>query len=179
MNKNYFGYSYSPRRSELYFYDKMKNKQIFIYQELCDEEDRQNPLNGIGKIVEAIELDKDEDEIKDMILDIFGYELDDLIGSTEYYNKVVNPNDSDYYDKVFKISLYNYDNIFFYILGNCEQDALDILIDLLESKGETGHLNKIIELEKDYSEEEIENSFVVAGNSCYYINSEHLFIKEI
>lgn len=174
FNKEYLGFSYSRRKQELYIYDRAKDKQIFSCH-LNDDLD----YSRCKDIVDKIESDQSEDVIKDLIIKEFSEELSNLIQSTEYYNKIINPQDLDFADKIFKISLNNYNNAFYYIISDCEQDALDALVDYLESKRETGYLAQMSELINFYTEEEIENSFITAGNHCFLINSEHLCIKEM
>ena len=93
--------------------------------------------------------------------------------------KIINLSDRRYFDNLYKISLYNYSSNYSLVIANNEQMALDILTDYLEEKDENGHLYTYTELIKEESEEEIESRYVVAGNHCYYILSEHLQITQI
>ena len=93
--------------------------------------------------------------------------------------KIINLNDRKYYDNIYKISLYNYSSNYNLVIANNEQSALDILVDYLEEKEEKEHLYSYTELIEEETEEEIENRYIVAGNHCYYILSEHLQITQI
>lgn len=82
---------------------------------------------------------------------------------------VVNPSDKEYFDSCFKISLYNYDNTFYFVFQDNAQEALDTLVDWLEEKGYTGYF---------LTEEEVRENInaIVAGNHCRYLDGDHLCI---
>lgn len=176
INKDYFSYSYSPRRDELYIFDRAVDKQLFSIQFSDDQEKSPEHTNLLEELKEE---NLDEDSIKDLILNLYTEELQDILGEQEYYDKIINTEDFNYFDNVYKVSLHNYDDIYYYILATDEQEALDMLVDDLEKKNETGHLIQRIDALKDYSEEEINNIFVTAGNHCLLVNAEHLFIRKI
>lgn len=68
------------------------------------------------------------------------------------------------------------ETITYIVCGYSEQNALDTLIDYFELQGWTGYYMTLEELEKnDISED----SCIVAGNHCYYIESHCVFIKKL
>lgn len=172
FNKKYFGFSTSYRRREVYFYN-IKDEQIFSYD-----------LDVLLKELNLNEDDfdnEDDEKIKDLIIEKsnIGQDIIDIIQDAEYYNEIINTQDAFYNDNVYKISLNNYSVHFYYVLGNHEGEALDILVDYLESKKATGDLYTYEELIDDgLSEEDIE-CFLVAGNKCFYLSSEHTHIEDI
>ena len=143
-----------------------------------------------GEQVEKIEKDilEDEGSLKQYILEEYGEVVEDILQQKEYYGKIVNLADFDYYSNLYKISLYNYDDIFYYVLADYEEEALEILVGHLVDEGETGHLMTLEEVEEDYPGED-ENFVYVDCSSyikkedidsfSYYLNPEHLFIKKI
>ena len=94
--------------------------------------------------------------------------------------KAINLNDRKYSNNLYKISLYNYSSNYDLVYANCEQDALDILVDHLEEIKENGHIYTYEQLlNYGMTELEIDNNYVSCGNYSHYVNVEHLNIIEI
>ena len=72
-------------------------------------------------------------------------------------------------NKQFKVIYGRYMDI---ITTNCEQEAVDILVDKLEENGCTGVVIPVDEAEKDYNEDE----YVIAGNHCLALLHEGNFM---
>jgi hypothetical protein len=81
-----------------------------------------------------------------------------------------------YGEGTYRVSLDNYNDEWFIVGAYTEQEALDKVIDFCEEKGHKGCY---------WTQEEVddfemnEDYFVIAGNSCLYVNSEHLQIKKV
>lgn len=105
-----------------------------------------------------------------------------IIDEAKFYDmenvEIVNNDDRQYFDNAYAVSIYNYDSMMYGVYANCEQDALDVVVDYLESEGKTGlfyDLDEVEEMEKDgYAD-----MFVVAGNHCHHLDSSHIMIKEV
>lgn len=94
--------------------------------------------------------------------------------------KAINKNDSKYFDRLYKISLYNYSNNYDLVYANNEQHALDTLIDHLEEIKENGYIYTYDQLLNDgLTELEIDINYISGGNYSNYVNVEHLNISEI
>ena len=92
--------------------------------------------------------------------------------------EVVNKEDREIFSNAYKVSLHNYDSFLYGVYANSAQDALDLVVDYLENKGDTGYfytLDEVEEMEKDGYETE----FIVAGNHCHHLESEHVWIEEM
>lgn len=92
--------------------------------------------------------------------------------------EVINPEDHDFYDNAYKVSLHYYDNNWFGVFASCEQDALDIVVDYLEEKGLTGMFYTVEEVEEDERNGNCDNYFV-AGNHCHYLDAEYTQIEQV
>ncbi|AEZ50451.1 hypothetical protein F400_gp004 [Bacillus phage BCD7] len=87
----------------------------------------------------------------------------------------VNPNDIEYFDTSYIINYHN-DKMDYIVYANCEQDALDALIDFLVAREETGLLytREIIEEWNDDIDD-----YVSAGNEGrYYVCTAYLRITK-
>ena len=92
--------------------------------------------------------------------------------------EIVNDSDYQYFDSAYKVSVHNYDNQWYGVYANCEQDALDEVVDYLESQGKTGVFythEEVIECEKDG----YVDMFITAGNHCHNLNAEHVQIHQV
>ncbi len=96
------------------------------------------------------------------------------------FKKAINTNDRKYFNNLYKISLYNYSDNYYLVYANCEQDALDILVDHLEEIKENGHIYTYEQLlNYGMTELEIDTNYVSCGNYCNYVSIEHLQIEQI
>ena len=68
------------------------------------------------------------------------------------------------------ISLYNYNNEVYTVFAECEQDALDILVDYLEDVGNTAYFYSQSLWDEIY-EDNIEP--IIAGNHCLLLDPSH------
>jgi hypothetical protein len=92
--------------------------------------------------------------------------------------EIVNESDYKYFDSAYIVSVYAYSNEWFGVYANCEQDALDLVVDYLVSDNRTGFIytpEEVLECEKDG----FVDMFIVAGNECYSLDVEHLQIEQI
>ena len=158
--KNYINASYSDLRGEVYVF--IKDTQLFI-------------LHG-GQVTNITEDTlTDNDLLRDYVVDEYGDVIADLMAEKDYYGKIVNDADIDHYNNLYKVSLHNYDNEYFYVMADSEDEALEILVGSLADNEETGHLYTLNEIEKDFSEEEIENNFIYIDCSEHTSSEEHIF----
>lgn len=100
---------------------------------------------------------------------------DAIFHGMENIYEVINPDDHDFYDNAYKVSLNNYDNSFYGVFASCGQDALDMVVDYLEEKGLTGYFYEIDEIEEDQDCD----GYIVAGNHCHYLDAEHTHIEQV
>jgi hypothetical protein len=99
--------------------------------------------------------------------------------------EMVNELDCLVFDKTYRIGV-GYGSQLYHVHANCEQDALDILVDWFEEKEYYGMYSTyadIVEYHNDLNDddefEEMLDNYIVAGNHCHYIESDKLFIQEV
>ena len=80
-------------------------------------------------------------------------------------------------EKKFRVSLNNYDNEWFVVYADYEQEALDLVVDFCESKNWTGHFidREVYEV----MDEDERDLCVIAGNHGWFLDSEHTHIEEV
>lgn len=92
--------------------------------------------------------------------------------------EVINKDDFKYFDGAYKVSIHMYDDKYFGVYADCEQDALDRVVDYLEETSRTGlfyDLQEVEEMEKEgYSD-----MFVVAGNHCHHLDASQIYISQV
>jgi hypothetical protein len=90
---------------------------------------------------------------------------------------VINESDKKYYDKCYHITFSITNNITptFEIFADCEQTALDILIDSFDT-GENTENNILFDITIDDNDND---NYIVAGNYCRYIEVGSFNIVEI
>jgi hypothetical protein len=65
----------------------------------------------------------------------------------------------------------------YYVIADCEQDALDILIDYCEERNYQGYFYTDEDLEEMTQEEQ--DDLLIAGNHCRYISNDVLIIEQL
>lgn len=89
----------------------------------------------------------------------------------------VNLQDSETFETCYIIALNNYEAVFYYVWTDSgEQEALDILVDYLEERGETGYFYD--QQEADMMEKFDGMQFITAGNHCHKLDAEHTQITK-
>jgi hypothetical protein len=92
--------------------------------------------------------------------------------------EIVNKDDFKYFDHAYKVSVHMYDNHYFGVYADCEQDALDRVVDYLEEKELTGYFYDQEERE-ELEKEGHEDIFIVAGNHCHNLDGTQIFIEQV
>lgn len=89
---------------------------------------------------------------------------------------VLNPNDIAFYDKVYHVEIGYYYSISTVVYADCEQDALDVLIDSLDKELTPGYFLN----ESDTEEAEL-GEFISGGNNGAYLSftNDEMRITEV
>jgi hypothetical protein len=92
--------------------------------------------------------------------------------------EVINRHDFEYFDKAYKVSVYNYDGMFYGVYASDEQHALDIVVDWLEQEGKDGLFYDEHEI-KELEEDGLSDILIVAGTHCHSLDSSHIHIRQV
>ena len=105
------------------------------------------------------------------------------IRSSEDYTDVINPQDKDYYDKVFEVDIwsgagYNVDD--FVVYANDAETALDKVVAYCEKEGYVGFIYEVDEVSEEDGDMFIYVDATMEGASRpYYVLSENFRIREM
>lgn len=92
--------------------------------------------------------------------------------------EVINKHDFEYFNNAYKVSVYNYDGMFYGVYASDDQHALDIVVDWLEQEGKDGLFyndDEIAELENDGCSDIL----IVAGTHCHSLDGSHIQIIQV
>jgi hypothetical protein len=99
--------------------------------------------------------------------------------------KMINELDCLVFTKTFRIGI-GYGSEWYGVHANCEQDALDILVDWFEENEYHGMYStyaEVIEYHNDLDDEELDemvcSGYIVAGNHCHFLEADKIVISEI
>ena len=105
------------------------------------------------------------------------------IRSSEDYTDVINPDDKEYYDKVFEVDIWSGagNNVYdFVVYANYAETALEKVVAYCEEKGYTGLIYEVDEVPEDEEDMFIYVDGTMEGASRpYYILQGNFWIKEI